>query len=516
MNEKLTSQMLADALITQLQISRKSAETFVRTFFDVISEGLMEDGNVRIKGLGTFKLVEVNSRESVNVSTGERFVIPSFRKVSFTPEDAVSELITQVNQTSIPTETLPDEPTRPTDAAATHAAETETGVAQKMEEASIEAETITETAGHAQTSVVAEAPVDEFSGIDVVIATPESLEDYQQKLAAAAQKTNEAKAQLSDMQAQIAALQQRLAEAESEVESAAAEQDRFQQIVDNITENRLTARVAAPQEQALSAEHATAAYSAASVAAEVSSIATTAETISANPETAGKSEAVQDAATTAAGLSATAAEEATFAIATSAQVQPAEAEGDSSSANDTVQSVPSADAVASFASHQAEAPSKAAPTSPLADAALQPSEADVSLATQSHPHRHKRLVLALLAVLLVGIACVACYYFIIHPRLTQPTTISAPPSGTQPAASKSSSSRQSEQAGQVNRPSTAASQPTKPARTIPETYEVKKGESLTIISVKFYNTKDSTQAIIRANTLKDPNNVPYGTIIRLP
>lgn len=516
MNEKLTSQMLADALVTQLQVSRKSAETFVRTFFDVITEGLMEDGNVRIKGLGTFKLVEVNSRESVNVSNGERFVIPSFKKVSFTPEDAVSELITQANQTSFPSDAPTDAATRPTDTAAAHTTETEAGVAQKMEEEAIEAETNAETAGHAQTSVVAESPVDEFSGIDVVIATPESLEDYQQKLSAAAQKTHEAKAQLSDMQAQIAALQQRLAEAESEVESAAAEQDRFQQIVDNITENRLTARAAALQEQALSAEHATAAPSAASVAAEVPSNATTVETISANPETAEKSEAPKDAAVTAAALSATVTEESSISIATSVQVQPEEAKEDSPSVNETALSAPDADADTGNSTLQAGMPSTAAPASPLADAALQPSETVDSLATHSYPRRNKRLGLTLLTVLLIGIACAACYFFIIHPRLTQPTTTSAPSSGNQPAASKSSSPRQNEQAGQPNRPSTAASQPTKPARTIPETYEVKKGESLTIISVKFYNTKDSTQAIIRANTLKDPNNVPYGTIIRLP
>ena len=50
----------------------------------------------------------------------------------------------------------------------------------------------------------------------------------------------------------------------------------------------------------------------------------------------------------------------------------------------------------------------------------------------------------------------------------------------------------------------------------PKTYVLQKGESLTRVSQKFYNTKDSVRAIIRANKFKDPDNVPHGTEIILP
>jgi hypothetical protein len=61
--------------------------------FDTVLEGVMSDGVVKIKGLGTFKLVDVGQRESVSVSTGERLLIPGYKKVNFIPEETLNELI---------------------------------------------------------------------------------------------------------------------------------------------------------------------------------------------------------------------------------------------------------------------------------------------------------------------------------------------------------------------------------------------------------------------------------------
>ena len=66
---------------------------FVRTMFDLIEEALTNEKYIKIKGLGTFKLTEVNSRESVHVNTGERIEIQGHSKVSFTPDTSMKELI---------------------------------------------------------------------------------------------------------------------------------------------------------------------------------------------------------------------------------------------------------------------------------------------------------------------------------------------------------------------------------------------------------------------------------------
>lgn len=93
MKKKLTLQDFADYIVQQEGIAPKDADAFVRAFFDVIEEGLHEDKFVKIKGFGTFKLVSVSERESVNVNTGERIQISGHTKVSFTPDNTMKELV---------------------------------------------------------------------------------------------------------------------------------------------------------------------------------------------------------------------------------------------------------------------------------------------------------------------------------------------------------------------------------------------------------------------------------------
>lgn len=90
---KLILQDLADVLIEKHGAGKKEALQFVSAMFDVIQEGLQTDKTVKIKGLGTFKVIEVDARESVSVNTGGRVVIDSHSKISFTPDAAMKELV---------------------------------------------------------------------------------------------------------------------------------------------------------------------------------------------------------------------------------------------------------------------------------------------------------------------------------------------------------------------------------------------------------------------------------------
>lgn len=93
MKKKLSLQDFAEILVQREDIDRKAADAFVRSFFDIIEQGLQTDKFVKIKGFGTFKLVAVSERESVNINTGERFQISSHTKVSFTPDTTMKELV---------------------------------------------------------------------------------------------------------------------------------------------------------------------------------------------------------------------------------------------------------------------------------------------------------------------------------------------------------------------------------------------------------------------------------------
>lgn len=86
-------QRIAEVVAAKHNLSLRDAEAFVAAMFEVAHEGLEQDKQVKIKGLGTFKVVPVKSRESVNVNTGERITLEGHDKVSFTPDTSMKELV---------------------------------------------------------------------------------------------------------------------------------------------------------------------------------------------------------------------------------------------------------------------------------------------------------------------------------------------------------------------------------------------------------------------------------------
>ena len=90
---KSAIQLITSALAKQHNLSADDAAAFVDAFFDIISSELKNGNQVKIKGLGTFKVQAVKPRESVNVNTGERVLIEGHDKISFTPDTVMKELV---------------------------------------------------------------------------------------------------------------------------------------------------------------------------------------------------------------------------------------------------------------------------------------------------------------------------------------------------------------------------------------------------------------------------------------
>ena len=84
---------IARCLVDKHGLKVADAEHFIALMIDVINEGVQRERQVKIKGLGTFKLTSVSSRERVDVNTGERIVIEGRDKISFTPDNAMKELV---------------------------------------------------------------------------------------------------------------------------------------------------------------------------------------------------------------------------------------------------------------------------------------------------------------------------------------------------------------------------------------------------------------------------------------
>lgn len=93
MNNRLSIQDLALILSEQTGKSTEEALLFLQEFIAVVSEGVYNDKLVKVKGLGTFKIIRVEERASVSVNSGERFVIPSHYKFTFTPDKELKELV---------------------------------------------------------------------------------------------------------------------------------------------------------------------------------------------------------------------------------------------------------------------------------------------------------------------------------------------------------------------------------------------------------------------------------------
>lgn len=90
---KISVTELAKVVSTKYSIPQDTAEAFVSMFFKVIDNGLRTDKAVKVRGFGTFKVVDVRERESVNVNTGERVTIGGHEKINFTPDPIMRDLV---------------------------------------------------------------------------------------------------------------------------------------------------------------------------------------------------------------------------------------------------------------------------------------------------------------------------------------------------------------------------------------------------------------------------------------
>ena len=220
MNEKLSFQNITDILVQKAGVSKKVGDTFAKAFFDTLIEALSEgEDSIKVKGLGTFKLVQVDSRESVNVSNGERIVIPGYKKVAFTPEDSVLDVL---NGRTDHTE---DEVVENTDVS-DHTEEEE--ITNSAEEKSVESvcddnnnDSVNEEDIESLLQVPepehVEQPQDAFGGIDMLISTPESVEEVRQQYEEAKAKMEVAVAEARKANAEKVRLERLLERLEKNV-----------------------------------------------------------------------------------------------------------------------------------------------------------------------------------------------------------------------------------------------------------------------------------------------------------
>ena len=93
--EKISSQEIIDLVASKASVSKRAAEEFLKVMIASVEEGLLAGEVVKIKSFGTFKLQWNEPRKSVNVQTGEEILITGYYKVVFIPDSVLKE---QVNE----------------------------------------------------------------------------------------------------------------------------------------------------------------------------------------------------------------------------------------------------------------------------------------------------------------------------------------------------------------------------------------------------------------------------------
>ena len=93
MNQKITFPELINLVAETTKTSKKSSEDFLKELFSLIAETLVSGDKVKIKKLGTFKVIDVEPRKSVNINSGEEMLIPGHKKITFTPDKEFAEAV---------------------------------------------------------------------------------------------------------------------------------------------------------------------------------------------------------------------------------------------------------------------------------------------------------------------------------------------------------------------------------------------------------------------------------------
>ena len=485
MNEKLSFQNIVDTLARKAGVQKKVAETFSKAFFDTIVEAVSAGDVVKIKGLGTFKLVEVGDRESVNVSTGMRFVIPGYKKLTFTAEDHVAEVLNPQAKTSVQVEESA-KVAEPTKVAEPVIVEVPTKVAEPVKaETSIEVETPKkeediETLIQVPEPEQVETPQDAFAGIDMLISTPESVDDLRQQY-------EEAKAKMET--------------AVEEARKANAEKMRLEKLLERLEQN-VEPEVVAHKENIESPANASPVETAEDTKP-ISLIPVAAVSGTPNPSVETSEEEKR--------------QEAFNRVMTEPSHTQEEEVSSKPSGNkrfwlttliilllavlgvfvylihrniEAVEKVQTTEQTTQPA--KAEKPAQPAkPTKPAApktdkDSLAKAQKADsVKVAAKPQKDTSKPDV--------------------------QKTDASKDKPST-PDTKKTDAQKSDTKKQDTKKPE--AQKPAKEER--PKTHRMQRGESLTRVSQKYYGTKDSVRAILRVNTFANPDNIPVGAVVKLP
>ena len=243
--------VLSEALTKRYALPEADADKFVAQMFDVLLKAVEQEGVVKVKGLGTFKLTPVGARESVDVNTGERIVIDSRNKITFVPDVVLRDRVnspfaqfeTVVLNDGVEFSSLDEKPKAEEEAEENDENETaeENEAAEEEETADEENDAPAEDKAPAEGSIKEEAPAEDKAPADGSIKEEAPAEDkapadgsikeeaptpihvVADKLTDASDKLSSASSKLSDVSDKLSSASERLSDSSKQLSTASSQ-----------------------------------------------------------------------------------------------------------------------------------------------------------------------------------------------------------------------------------------------------------------------------------------------------
>ena len=227
--------VLSEALTKRYALPEADADKFVAQMFDVLLKAVEQEGVVKVKGLGTFKLTPVGARESVDVNTGERIVIDSRNKITFVPDVVLRDRVnspfaqfeTVVLNDGVEFSSLDEKPEAEEEAEENDENETaeENEAAEEEETADEENEAPAEDKAPADGSIKDEAPAEDKAPAEGSIKdeAPTPIHVVADKLTDASDKLSSASSKLSDVSDKLTSASERLSDSSKQLSTASSQ-----------------------------------------------------------------------------------------------------------------------------------------------------------------------------------------------------------------------------------------------------------------------------------------------------
>ena len=227
--------VLSEALTKRYALPEADADKFVAQMFDVLLKAVEQEGVVKVKGLGTFKLTPVGARESIDVNTGERIVIDSRNKITFVPDVVLRDRVnspfaqfeTVVLNDGVEFSSLDENPEAEEEAEENDENETaeENEAAEEEETADEENETPAEDKAPADGSIKDEAPAEDKAPAEGSIKeeAPTPIHVVADKLTDASDKLSSASSKLSDVSDKLSSASERLSDSSKQLSTASSQ-----------------------------------------------------------------------------------------------------------------------------------------------------------------------------------------------------------------------------------------------------------------------------------------------------